>query len=226
MRCESSEGMSWRLLKKPYEIIPDVYDITVRRQWGRRYRCYFVDIDQPTLVDTCHNLEEPIDDLFEGIDHIGIEPERLYITHGDGDHIGGFDAVVDRYDVETWVPAETDVDTDHTPDHRYQDGDRLGQFTTVHVPGHEDDSYALIDEERSFAILGDTMVGADIRGLPVGYLVVHGEGSTNDVRAAERNLTSLTNFDFEAGLVFHGSSVLESASEKIEAYVDGPKSDR
>lgn len=78
----------------------------------------------------------------------------------------------------------------------------------------------------STPILDDTMVGADIRGLPLGYLVVHGEASTNDVRAAEHNLTNLLEYEFDAGLVYHGSSVLEDASEKIEAYVNGPKKDK
>lgn len=218
--------MAWRLLKKPYEIIPDVYDITVRRQWGRRYRCYLIDGDAPTLVDTCHDEDHPKRLLLDGLEELGIEPERLFITHGDGDHIGGFDDVVERFDVETWVPDETTADLEHEPDNRYRDGDRLGGFRAIHVPGHEDDSYALVSEERGFAVLGDTVVGADVRGLPAGYLVVHGEGSTHDVRAAERNLTRLTDFDFEVGLVYHGSSVLEGASEKIEAYVDGPKRDR
>ena len=218
--------MSWRLLKKPYEIIPSVHDITVHRRYGRRYRCYLVDGDAPTLVDTCYDETEPKDTLFKGIERIGIVPERLIITHGDRDHIGAFDAVVDRYGVEAWVPAETDIDLDNDPDHRYSDSDQISRFEAVHVPGHEDDSYALVREDAGFAILGDTVVGADIRGLPQGYFVVHGEASTTDIRAAERNLTKLTSYDFEAGLVFHGSSVLEDASEKIEAYVDGPKKNR
>lgn len=218
--------MSWRLLKKPYEIVPGVYDITVKREAGRRYRCYLVDGGEPTLVDTCYDEPGPQNDLFEGLDHVGIEPTRLFITHGDRDHIGGFDAIVERFGAETWIPVETDADLANEPDHRYSHGDTLGPFDAVHVPGHEPDSYALVNEADGFAILGDTVVGADIRGLPRGYLVVHGEGSTDDVRAAERNLTRLAAYDFDAGLVFHGSSVLEGASEKIEAYVDGPKKDR
>jgi glyoxylase-like metal-dependent hydrolase (beta-lactamase superfamily II) len=218
--------MSWRLLKKPYEIVPDVYDVTVRRQWGRRYRCYLVDGDVPTLVDTCHDEDDPKAMLFEGLDELGVTPERFVLTHGDSDHVGGFDAVVDRYGVETWVSAETELSADHDPDHRYSDGDRVCGFDAVHVPGHEADSYALVNEAADFAVLGDTVVGSDVRGLPAGYFVVHGEEYTDDPRAAEQNLTRLASYDFEAGLVFHGSSVLEAASEKLEAYVDGPKRDR
>jgi glyoxylase-like metal-dependent hydrolase (beta-lactamase superfamily II) len=214
--------MSWRLLRKPYEIAPNVYDVTVRRQWGRRYRCYLVDRDVPTLVDTCHDEPEPRNNLFEGIAEVGVEPERLVVTHGDADHVGGFDAVVDRYDPETWIPEETEISTDHSPDHRYHHGEDVAGFEAVHVPGHTADSYALVDEGEGIAILGDTVVGADIRGLPAGHFVVHGEEFTDDVRSAERNLDRLTEYEFDVGLVFHGSSVFDGASEKIEAYVDGP----
>lgn len=218
--------MSWRLLKKPYEILPDVYDITTKRQYGRRYRCYLVDGDAPTLIDTCHDDTEATETLLEGIEELGIEPERLFLTHGDPDHIGGFDVVVERFDLETWMPAETEADTANEPDHRYNDGDRLGGFEAVHVPGHEDDSYVLMDEDEGYGIFGDVVVGSDIRGLPPGYPVIHGEGVTDNPRRAEQNLVILRDYDFEAALVFHGSSVLEGASEKIEAYVDGPKGNR
>ena len=218
--------MSWRLLKKPYEVLPGVYDVTVRRQWGRRYRCYLLDGDEPTLVDTCHDESEPKETLFEGIQELGITPERLFITHGDPDHIGGFDAVVERYGVETWVPEETQADTRNDPDQRYSDGDDVGEFEAVHVPGHEADSYALVNEEADYSILGDTVIGADARGLPPGYFAIHSEQYTDDIRAAERNLKRLTDYTFQAGLVFHGSAVFEDASEKIEAYVDGPRKNR
>jgi glyoxylase-like metal-dependent hydrolase (beta-lactamase superfamily II) len=214
------------LLKRPYEVLPGVFDITVHRQYGRRYRCFLVDGDAPTLVDTCYDRPEAKEMLFEGLDELGRAPERVVVTHGDGDHIGGFDAVVDRYDPETWVPVETTVDTDHDPDHRYRDGDRVDTFESVHVPGHEDDSYALVDEDAGYAVFGDVVVGSDVRRLPAGYFTIHGEASTDDPRAAERNLVGLREYDFDAGLVFHGTSVLENASDKLEAYVDGPKRDR
>lgn len=47
------------------------------------------------------------------------------------------------------------------------------------------------DVSDGVAILGDAVVSADIRGLPAGYFVVHGEEFTDDVRAAERNLVKL-----------------------------------
>lgn len=84
----------------PTEILPGVYDITVRADDnGRRYRAYLIDDDVPTLFDA--GLPDRTDALFEGIEATGLDPERLVLTHSDYDHVGGFDAVVDHYGVET-----------------------------------------------------------------------------------------------------------------------------
>ena len=151
----------------PTELADGVHDITCRTEdSGKRYRAFLFTDGTPTLFDA--GLAETAESVFEGIEAVGVEPERLVITHGDGDHIGGFDAIVDRYGIETWVPEQTELETDHVPDHRYGDGDRIGRFEAVSVPGHEPDNHALIDEDAAIAVLGDAVSGADQRGLPAG----------------------------------------------------------
>jgi len=133
---------------------------------GKRYRAFpFVD-GTPTLFDA--GLASTTDALFAGIEDVGIEPERLVITQGDGDHIGGFDGVVEQYGVETWVPEQLDASTGHEPDNRYGGGDRIGRFVAVHTPGHGLEHHCLIDEGRGIAVLGDAFSGADQRGLEAG----------------------------------------------------------
>lgn len=165
-------------------------------------------------------LADTVDALADGIDEVGVTPERLIITHGDGDHIGGFDAVVERYDLETYVPEQTTVDADHDPDHRYSDGDDIGPFIAVHVPGHTEDNHALIDEDAGFAVMGDAVFGSDARGLPAGYFVLPTAFYSADLVAADEHLERLLDYDFDAGLVYHGSSVTDDAAEKLDAFVD------
>ena len=160
------------------------------------------------------------DDLFQAIDEIGVEPERLIVTHADPDHVEAFDATVERYDLETWVPEEADLDAEHDPDHRYGDREQIGRFETVSVPGHTPGSSALADEDANILVAGDTLVGADWRGLPEGYLVPPPEGFTEDPVAAERNLDRLLRYEFDTALVYHGSSVFENASEKLDAFLN------
>lgn len=205
----------------PTELVESVHDITCRTEdSGKRYRVFLFTAGTPTLFDT--GLAETAEAVFDGVEAVGVEPERLIVTHGDGDHIGGFDAIVDRYDLETWVPEPTELETDHEPDHRYGDGDRIGQFEAVHVPGHEPDNHALIDERAGVAVMGDAVSGADQRGLPAGYFHLPPAAYSVDLNEAERSLGRLLDYEFEVGLVFHGSSVTENARRKLDRYVNFP----
>ena len=205
----------------PEEIVSNVYDITCRiEEEGNRYRVFLLTEDTPTLFDT--GFADTADAVFTAVEEIGVEPERLVITHADGDHIGAFDEMVDRYGVETYVPEQSAVDAEHEPDHRYGDGDSIGRFTAVHAPGHEPDNHVLIDEDAGIAVMGDAASGADQRGLPEGYFHLPPAVYSEDLNLAERSLARLLEYDFDVALCFHGSSVTEDAHGKLDRYVNFP----
>lgn len=204
----------------PTEITDGVYDITCEEDGEKRYRVYLFNDGTPTLIDA--GMSDTVDAIVEGIAEIGVEPVRLIISHGDPDHIGGFDGLVERFDLETWVPEQSDLDTDHAPDHRYGDGDAIGQFTAVHVPGHKPDNHALVAEDSGIVVMGDAVSGADQRGLPAGNFALPPAVYSVDLNQAEENLERLLAFDFEIALVFHGSSVTEDAGEKLDRFVNFP----
>ena len=200
------------------ELLPGVYDITVKETEGRRGRVYLVRDDVPTLIDT--GFEDTTDALFDGVDDVGLTPERLIVTHGDPDHIGGFDAVVEEYDVETWVPEQTE--TDVTADNRYADGDVIGSFEAVYTPGHEPDNYALVDEDEGILVPGDALFGADLRGFPAGYLIPPPALYSENINRAEQSMEKLLDYEFDAALVFHGSAVTEGAYDRLDAFINFP----
>jgi glyoxylase-like metal-dependent hydrolase (beta-lactamase superfamily II) len=203
----------------PSQIVDQVYDITCREgDDGSRYRVFLFTDGTPTLFDT--GLPDTVDAVRAAVDEIGVEPERLVVTHGDGDHVGGYESIVDAYDLETWVPIQTDDELTPEPTHRYEGGDTIGRFTAVHVPGHEPDNHALIDEEAGIAVLGDAVSGADQRGLPSGHFHLPPAVYSQDLNQAEESLERLLSYEFEVGLVFHGSSVTENASGKLDRYVN------
>lgn len=205
----------------PREIVPDVYDLTcLDEQDGKRYRAFLFTDGTPTLFDT--GLERTTDVLLDEIDDVGVVPERLVITHDDGDHVGGFDTVVDQYDVETLVPAGLHLDADHDPDSEYSHGDHIGRFTAVHTPGHTAEHHSLIDEERGIAVLGDALSGADQRGFPRGGFHLPPAVYSENLNQAEESLNGLLKFEFEIGLVFHGSSVTSNAHDALDRYVNFP----
>lgn len=156
----------------PAEILPDIYDITCREDPdGKRYRVFLFDGNTPTLFDT--GYADTAQTVFAGIEETGVTPERLIITHADADHAGAFDEVVDHYDLTSWVPEQADLDANAAPDHWYGDGELIGRFTAVHVPGHEPENHVLIDETARVAVMGDAVSGADQRGLPKGSSTFH-----------------------------------------------------
>jgi|APHM01.1.fsa_nt_gi Predicted hydrolase (metallo-beta-lactamase superfamily) len=201
------------------EIAPDVYDLTLSRE-PACYRSFLFDWEVPTLIDTGPSNTSSV--LLDRVDSLGIEPKRLILTHTDHDHVGGFDAVVEDYAPETYVPAQSDLKTKYEADNRYQHEALIRPFTAVHVPGHCKDNYALIATERSIAVLGDVLIGADWRGLPAGYFVMVEAIYSDDLIAAERNAERLQDYEFDIGLVFHGSSVFNRAREKIDSFLDFP----
>ncbi|NIC00832.1 MBL fold metallo-hydrolase [Halobacterium sp. R2-5] len=194
-----------------------VYDVTLAELNGGRYRVFVFDGETPTLVDA--GLEGTVDAVEEGLDELGVEPERVVVTHGDGDHVGGLPGLAERYDLETWLPEGLDVDG-HEPDYRYGDGDEVGRFTAVHTPGHTSEHHSLVDEDSGVAVIGDALFGADARGLPEGYFVLPTGYYSADLNEADESLAKLAEYDFDVGLVYHGESVTEDASEKLEAFVN------
>jgi len=199
----------------PTELLDGVYDITCAETGTGRIRAFlFAD---GTLVDC--GLPDTTDALFSGIEATGIEPRRLVVTHADVDHVGGFEAMVREHWVETWVPEGATLETAYEPDHRYGDGDAVGAFEAVHVPGHRDHQHALVDEAGGVAVLADAVSGADQRGLPAGYFHLPPGTYSEDLAQAESSLERLGTYEFDAGLVYHGSSVLKHAAETLEAYV-------
>lgn len=222
----------------PRELLDGVFDVTCARRDTGRIRAFL--FDDGTLVDT--GLPDTTDALLAGIDETGIPVERVVVTHADADHVGGVDAVVETHDPTVYLPVGADPDVASTVDHYYGNGDEVGRFEAVHVPGHRGHQHALVDEARSarrsasgssadgpgdpnddeplgVAVLADALSGADQRGLPAGHFHLPPGKYTDDLNRAEDSLERLLEYEFAVGLVFHGSSVLSGADERLADYV-------
>lgn len=213
----------------PTELVDGVYDITCAETESGRIRAFLFDDGEGTLVDS--GLPDTTDALLDGISETGVSVDRVVITHTDRDHVGGVDAVVAEHDPEVYLPVGSDPDVSSEVDHFYGDGDAVGPFDAVHVPGHRGHQHALVDEDwvgaadyaaeerRGVAVMGDALSGADQRGLPEGYFHLPPATFTDDLNRAEESLERLLDYEFAVGLVFHGSSVLTDARETLERYV-------
>lgn len=198
------------------EIAPDVYEIIVRSDADANWRVFLIDGESPTLVDA--GFDDTVAAIGEAVTDLDITPERIVITHGDPDHVGGLTGLVERFSLTTWVPEGVSVDLPVS--HRFSDGDSVGQFTGVHVPGHTAAHHALVDEDRGIAVLGDAVFGSDTRGLPPGYFVLPPAAYSADLSQADESLSRLLEYEFDIGLVYHGSSVTEAADERLAQFVN------
>jgi hydroxyacylglutathione hydrolase len=194
-----------------------VYDITCTETETGRIRAYLT--DDGTLVDT--GLPDTTDALLDGISETGVAVERVVVTHADRDHVGGLDAVVEAHDPAVLLPVGADPEIAPRVDGFYGDGDEVGPFEAVHVPGHRGHQHALVATDGDYAVLADALSGADQRGLSGGFHLPPGK-FTDDLNTAERSLEKLLDYEFDVGLVYHGSNVLEDAAEKLDRYVLPP----
>lgn len=120
------------------------------------------------------------------------------------------------------MPEQTDIENISTPDNRYSDSDSIGPFEAIYTPGHEPDHYALVDEDRGVLVTGDAVFGADLRGCPQGYLIAPPALYSENVNRAEESMEKSLTYNFDAALVFHGSSVTENTHNRLDAYINFP----
>lgn len=201
------------------ELTDNVYDIQLE------YVRAFVLEDNPsgsvTLVDT--GFDRTGEQLVSTLESEFGDVDRLILTHDGGDHYGGLGHVMEAFDPTLYAAADetTLLDSiDYEPDVTFEHGDVLDDgIEIVQLPGHSPCPSALLLRDERTLISGDTLDGADRRGLPEGYLLPPPETFNHDHAAAERNLEDLLDYEFDSVLVFHGSHVMEDAKKKLERYV-------
>ena len=177
------------------ELSDGVHDVTCVDTEHGRIRAFVVDGDEPILFDC--GLPDATDALLDGVAETGVTPDHLVVTHADVDHVGGFDAVVERYGVETYVPEQTDAELAHAPDRRYGEGDEVGSFVAVHTPGHRAHQHSWVSEARGVAVMGDAASGSDQRGLPAGWFHLPPGWFSEDLVLAEESLAKIYGTDEE-----------------------------
>jgi len=202
------------------ELADGVFDIELE------YVRVFVLEDRPagttTLVDT--GFDRTGDVLVETLREAVGTVDRVILTHAGGDHHGGLNDVMDAFDPQLLAAADETplLDAiDHEPDVAFEHGDVLeGDIEVVQVPGHSVCPSALLLRDLGALISADVLDGADRRGLPEGYLLPPPELFNHDHAAAERNLETLLDYDFDTVFVFHGTHVFTDARGKLERYLD------
>ncbi len=95
----------------------------------------------------------------------GVELEAVLVTHHHGDHVGGIEALVERFDVPVYGPAGESIPG---RTHPLREGDRVdlpavgAHLVVLEVPGHTAGHIAYAGQVGSdpVAFCGDTLFGA------------------------------------------------------------------
>lgn len=147
--------------------------------------CFVIRVPEGPDPDGCWVVDCGIDPepLLDSIASAGLVPRGLLLTHCHYDHIGGIEALFERFGtLPTWVhPIEADWNRDPdlnlsgmspwpcvapAPDRRYEDGDRIdlggSDWRVLHLPGHSPGSIGLLNEARDVLIAGDTLFAGSV----------------------------------------------------------------
>ena len=99
------------------------------------------------------------------------------------------------------------------------DGDRVGPFEVVHVPGHTPGEVAFFDRQRRLLVSGDSVVEHE------GRLALPSSRFSADMGQAIRSLDRLRGLDAEVLLPGHGVPVLTNVSALLEHLIRRARTD-
>jgi hydroxyacylglutathione hydrolase len=122
-------------------------------------------------------------EIVRAIDNAGVTVDKIWLTHGHIDHVGGAAELKARLDVPTEGPHRDDLFllenvmesarmfgipdvANVTPDRWLNEGDRveIGElaFDVLHCPGHSPGSIAFLNKPLGLAIVGDVLFAGSI----------------------------------------------------------------
>ena len=175
---------------------------------------FIADGEDLVLIDTGLNdaSGRRIIKRLEALDHKLSNVDLCIITHAHRDHIGGLRALketrppflVAAHDSEADdVEKETGVEVDL----RLNDGQTVGGFTVIYLPGHTLGSIALL--RCGTLIAGDALNGggAELKGPNSMF--------SKDRELGEASIRSLADFDFDRVLVGHGIGIEKGGKEAL-----------
>ena len=131
------------------------------------------------VIDPGGNVAE----IVRAIDHAGVTVDKIWLTHGHIDHVGGAAELKARLDVPIEGPHRDDLFllenvmesarmfgipdvANVTPDRWLNEGDRveIGElaFDVLHCPGHSPGSIAFLNKPLGLAIVGDVLFAGSI----------------------------------------------------------------
>jgi glyoxylase-like metal-dependent hydrolase (beta-lactamase superfamily II) len=96
-----------------------------------------------------------------------------------------------------------------------EDGDTIGPFAVIHLPGHTPGSVAFYHKGRSLLFTGDALIVSR-----AGNLTLSRPGYSYDPEGAAASLSKLSGLSVSAIMPGHGSLISEGATERLAETVE------
>lgn len=184
-----------------------------------------LDGDDTVLFGT--GFTSSVDQLISYLDEFG-GPDVIVVEHADPDHYFALPDLLAEYDATVAIPergADTlEDDVDVTPDVRLTHDEVRWGVRTIHVPGHTPDNMSFLHEPTGTLVVGDTFAHKNSfvaePGDWSGQLAPIKSQLNADDELARRNMTTLTDYDFDNALITHGLNVIGGADRELGNLVD------
>jgi glyoxylase-like metal-dependent hydrolase (beta-lactamase superfamily II) len=159
---------------------------------------------------------DPVEPDAETLDRLAKEGvARILLTNRN--HVRAANAVRERTGARVAIHA-ADADYARTQgaalDAALVEGERIGPFRVVGVPGKSPGEVALFDAERRLLVVGDVLIGN-----PPGRLALLSEKVMDDPPRLHTSVRALLGLDFDALLVGDGVPILAGARERLRELV-------
>jgi glyoxylase-like metal-dependent hydrolase (beta-lactamase superfamily II) len=135
--------------------------------------------------------------------------EAIVLTHHHADHIGGAEALRERFGAPIWAHPATADRVPFAVDRLLNDGDYAGDWEVLFTPGHAPGHICLWNAPRRLAVVGDMVAS-------VGTIIV--EPRDGDMAAYLSSLRRLLALDARVLYPAHGAPVTK-ATEKLNHYI-------
>lgn len=196
---------------------------------------YLILEEEPILVDTCMPGDEKF--VLSYLSKLGLKPDdisTIVLTHFHIDHTGGLSEILNHTNAKTPNVLVHQEDADFVTGkkefpflvrvaakpfgfkpvkaQKIADGDKIGNFTVMHTPGHTPGSISIHNPDEKIIFVGDCLrsPNSEIKGPSRLF--------TMDMRQAKKSLNKISQLDFDVMLAGHGDPIISKGSEIVKNF--------
>jgi glyoxylase-like metal-dependent hydrolase (beta-lactamase superfamily II) len=166
----------------------------------------------PLLLDPGSPYANEIDAAVAAVDRWRSDcgpPQAIFLTHHHIDHVSGAESLRARLGLPVWAHRETAARVKFEVDREIEDGERLGDWTAIHTPGHAPGHLCLWNSKTRQLVAGDMVAS-------IGTIVV--EPIDGDMSQYLASLRLLRELPAIVAYPAHGA-MIDDPSGRFDAYL-------